>query len=62
MKFWRQFERDHSRADLIWNERTRQELKEALDSEVHSLEVKHLFPSLPSLPSLRNCLKSVIIF
>lgn len=38
-EFWRQFERDHSRADLIWNERTRQELKEALDSEVHSLEV-----------------------
>lgn len=52
MEFWRQFERDHSRADLIWNERTRQELKEALDSEVHLLEVRHLRPSFSSLRSL----------
>lgn len=39
-EFWREFELDHSRADLIWNERTRQELKEALKTEVHHLNVE----------------------
>ncbi|XP_051150143.1 dnaJ homolog subfamily C GRV2 isoform X2 [Andrographis paniculata] len=36
--FWRAFGLDHNRADLIWNERTRQELMEALQAEVHKLE------------------------
>ncbi|KAH7286770.1 hypothetical protein KP509_32G022100 [Ceratopteris richardii] len=39
-EFWREFGLDHSRADLIWNERTRQELKEALKTEVHHLDVE----------------------
>ncbi|CAN6283815.1 unnamed protein product [Urochloa humidicola] len=38
--FWRAFSLDHNRADLIWNERTRQELKEALQAEVHNLDVE----------------------
>nr|AAK00435.1 hypothetical protein [Oryza sativa Japonica Group] len=38
--FWRAFSLDHNRADLIWNERTRQELREALQAEVHSLDVE----------------------
>ncbi|CAE6014088.1 unnamed protein product [Arabidopsis arenosa] len=32
-EFWRAFGLDHNRADLIWNERTRQELREALKAE-----------------------------
>ncbi|CAM6086907.1 unnamed protein product [Calypogeia fissa] len=39
-EFWREFSLDHSRADLIWNERTRQELREALTAEVHHLDVE----------------------
>lgn len=39
-KFWRAFSLDHSRADLIWNERTRQELRQALQAEVHNLDVE----------------------
>ncbi|GAB2292159.1 DnaJ sub C grv2 [Dionaea muscipula] len=39
-EFWRAFSLDHNRADLIWNERTRQELREALKSEVHKLDVE----------------------
>lgn len=39
-EFWREFGLDHSRADLIWNERSRQELKEALKTEVHHLDVE----------------------
>lgn len=39
-EFWRAFSLDHNRADLIWNERTRQELKEALQAEVHNLDVE----------------------
>ncbi|KAJ4953933.1 hypothetical protein NE237_030765 [Protea cynaroides] len=39
-EFWRAFRLDHNRADLIWNERTRQELREALQSEVHGLDVE----------------------
>ncbi|MCO5552633.1 hypothetical protein L7F22_006148 [Adiantum nelumboides] len=39
-EFWREFGLDHSRADLVWNERTRQELKEALKTEVHHLDVE----------------------
>jgi DnaJ family protein C protein 13 len=38
--FWRAFSLDHNRADLIWNERTRQELREALQTEVHNLDVE----------------------
>ncbi|GJM91559.1 hypothetical protein PR202_ga07941 [Eleusine coracana subsp. coracana] len=38
--FWKAFSLDHNRADLIWNERTRQELKEALQAEVHNLDVE----------------------
>ncbi|PON73364.1 Coatomer beta subunit [Parasponia andersonii] len=39
-EFWRAFSLDHNRADLIWNERTRQELREALRAEVHKLDVE----------------------
>lgn len=39
-EFWRAFSLDHNRADLIWNERTRQELREALNAEVHKLNVE----------------------
>ncbi|XP_050212529.1 dnaJ homolog subfamily C GRV2 isoform X2 [Mercurialis annua] len=39
-EFWRAFGLDHNRADLIWNERTRQELREALQAEVHKLDVE----------------------
>lgn len=39
-EFWRAFSLDHNRADLIWNERTRQELREALQAEVHLLDVE----------------------
>ncbi|KAL4589683.1 hypothetical protein LXL04_002591 [Taraxacum kok-saghyz] len=39
-EFWRAFSLDHNRADLIWNERTRQELRSALQSEVHKLDVE----------------------
>lgn len=39
-EFWREFSLDHNRADLIWNERTRQELREALQAEVHNLDVE----------------------
>ncbi|XP_073157556.1 dnaJ homolog subfamily C GRV2 isoform X2 [Henckelia pumila] len=38
--FWRAFGLDHNRADLIWNERTRQELREALKAEVHKLDLE----------------------
>ncbi|PIN24334.1 Endocytosis protein RME-8, contains DnaJ domain [Handroanthus impetiginosus] len=38
--FWRAFGLDHNRADLIWNERTRQELMEALQAEVHKLDIE----------------------
>ncbi|XP_047947421.1 dnaJ homolog subfamily C GRV2 [Salvia hispanica] len=38
--FWRAFGLDHNRADLIWNERTRQELMEALQAEVHKLDLE----------------------
>ncbi|KAH0456168.1 hypothetical protein IEQ34_014075 [Dendrobium chrysotoxum] len=40
LEFWRAFGLDHNRADLIWNERTRQELREALQLEVHKLDVE----------------------
>ncbi|XP_077222956.1 DNAJ heat shock N-terminal domain-containing protein isoform X2 [Tasmannia lanceolata] len=39
-EFWRAFGLDHNRADLIWNERTRQELRESLKTEVHKLDVE----------------------
>ncbi|PKA53250.1 DnaJ like subfamily C GRV2 [Apostasia shenzhenica] len=39
-EFWKAFSLDHNRADLIWNERTRQELREALQLEVHKLDVE----------------------
>ncbi|XP_027917941.1 dnaJ homolog subfamily C GRV2 isoform X1 [Vigna unguiculata] len=39
-EFWRAFDLDHNRADLIWNERTRQELRESLKAEVHKLDVE----------------------
>ncbi|XP_008800082.2 dnaJ homolog subfamily C GRV2 [Phoenix dactylifera] len=39
-EFWRAFGLDHNRPDLIWNERTRQELREALQAEVHNLDVE----------------------
>lgn len=39
-EFWKAFGLDHNRADLIWNERTRQELKESLQAEVHKLDVE----------------------
>ncbi|KAH1067703.1 hypothetical protein J1N35_032690 [Gossypium stocksii] len=39
-EFWRAFSLDHNRADLIWNERTRQELREALQAEAHKLDVE----------------------
>ncbi|KAJ3681674.1 hypothetical protein LUZ60_014247 [Juncus effusus] len=39
-EFWKAFGLDHNRADLIWNERTRQELREALQAEVHNLDVE----------------------
>ncbi|GJV03272.1 DnaJ homolog subfamily C GRV2 isoform X1 [Tanacetum coccineum] len=39
-EFWRAFSLDHNRADLIWNERTRQELRGALLAEVHKLDVE----------------------
>lgn len=39
-EFWRAFSLDHNRADLIWNERTRQELHGALQAEVHKLDVE----------------------
>jgi DnaJ family protein C protein 13 len=39
-EFWRAFSLDHNRADLIWNERARQELREALQAEVHKLDVE----------------------
>ncbi|KAJ7956604.1 DnaJ-like subfamily C GRV2 [Quillaja saponaria] len=39
-EFWRAFGLDHNRADLIWNEQARQELKEALQAEVHKLDVE----------------------
>ncbi|KAL6984843.1 DnaJ subfamily C grv2 [Sarracenia purpurea var. burkii] len=39
-EFWRAFSLDHNRADLIWNERTRQELRQALQAEVHNLDVE----------------------
>lgn len=39
-EFWKAFGLDHNRADLIWNERTRQELREALQAEVHKLDVE----------------------
>lgn len=39
-EFWREFALDHARADLIWNARTRQELRESLDAEVHLLDVE----------------------
>ncbi|XP_047327066.1 dnaJ homolog subfamily C GRV2-like isoform X2 [Impatiens glandulifera] len=39
-EFWRAFTLDHNRADLIWNERTRQELRQALQAEVHNLDVE----------------------
>lgn len=39
-EFWRAFGLDHNRADLVWNERTRQELREALQAEVHKLDVE----------------------
>ncbi|KAL8040659.1 hypothetical protein ABFX02_10G112300 [Erythranthe guttata] len=38
--FWRAFGLDHNRADLIWNERTRQELLESLQAEVHKLDLE----------------------
>ncbi|KAL1547941.1 DnaJ subfamily C grv2 [Salvia divinorum] len=38
--FWRAFGLDHNRPDLIWNERTRQELMEALQTEVHKLDLE----------------------
>ncbi|XP_023749692.1 dnaJ homolog subfamily C GRV2 [Lactuca sativa] len=40
LEFWRAFSLDHNRADLIWNERTRQELRSALQAEVHKLDVE----------------------
>lgn len=40
IEFWRAFSLDHNRADLIWNERTRQELRGALQAEVHKLDVE----------------------
>ncbi|KAL9242055.1 hypothetical protein vseg_016096 [Gypsophila vaccaria] len=39
-EFWRAFSLDHNRADLIWNDRTRQELRQALQAEVHNLDVE----------------------
>ncbi|KAJ6435330.1 hypothetical protein OIU84_000507, partial [Salix udensis] len=39
-EFWRAFSLDHNRADLIWNERTRQELREALKAEVNKLDAE----------------------
>ncbi|GFY84272.1 DNAJ heat shock N-terminal domain-containing protein [Actinidia rufa] len=39
-KFGELFSLDHNRADFIWNERTRQELRQALQAEVHNLDVE----------------------
>ncbi len=35
--FCYQFMKDHAKSDLIWNHRTREELREALDSELRAL-------------------------
>lgn len=39
-EFWKAFGLDHNRADLIWNESTRRELRESLSAEVHKLDVE----------------------
>eukprot|EP01029_Cantina_marsupialis_P011436 TRINITY_DN254_c0_g1_i11.p1 TRINITY_DN254_c0_g1~~TRINITY_DN254_c0_g1_i11.p1 ORF type:complete len:2390 (-),score=794.21 TRINITY_DN254_c0_g1_i11:807-7976(-) len=36
--FFYQITRDHSLPDLIWNAQTRRELREALESEIHTIE------------------------
>ncbi|XP_022893353.1 dnaJ homolog subfamily C GRV2 isoform X1 [Olea europaea var. sylvestris] len=55
--FWRAFGLDHNRADLIWNERTRQELREALQTEVNKLDfekerTEDIVPGVTSTESL----------
>lgn len=35
--FCYQFTKDHAKSDLIWNHRTREELREALESELRLL-------------------------
>ncbi|GKC73197.1 hypothetical protein Tco_1119080 [Tanacetum coccineum] len=52
-EFWQAFSLDHNRADLIWNECTREELRGALLAEVHKLDVekertKDIVPGLAS--------------
>ncbi|XP_039045088.1 dnaJ homolog subfamily C GRV2-like [Hibiscus syriacus] len=55
-EFWRAFSLDHNRADLIWNERTRQELREALQAEVHKLVLRRnglkIFPGDATVESM----------
>ena len=40
--FYYQFDQDHSKPDLIWNFKTRQELKDGLETEIQAfLQVVH---------------------
>ena len=34
---WHAFSEDHTRPDLLWNQRTREELREAMSAEVKDL-------------------------
>lgn len=38
MKFSYQFSQNHARADLIWNEKTRDEFRQAIDNEMRQLQ------------------------
>lgn len=37
--FYYQFRQDHSRVDLIWNHKTREELREALEAELRAFNI-----------------------
>ena len=41
-----QLARDHSRPDLIWNHKTREELREALESELRGFNIDKVGPLL----------------
>ena len=46
--FYYQFSLDHARSDLIWNYKTREELKETIDNELRAFDADRVRDLAPS--------------
>lgn len=59
--FCYQFTQDHAKADLIWNEKTKSELKQAIDNELRQLQHELEFLSKDTIISWNHAEFQVFI-